>query len=141
MTNNRILITGGTGYLGSELVHQAATQGWDIIATYHRQAPLEQPQLRWHTLDLREPDTIAELCATYQPDVIIHTAYIQSGPHLEQITAHGSAAIAQAATKHAARLIHISSDAIFNGDKTEPYTEQDAPSPITAYGLLSLIHI
>lgn len=134
MTNKRILITGGTGYLGSELVHQAAAQGWDVIATYHRQTPMQQPGLRWQALDLREPQTVAELCTSYQPDVIIHTAYIQAGPDLEQITTNASSAIAQIATHHAARLIHISSDAIFNGEKTEPYTEQDAPSPITPYG-------
>ncbi len=136
MSNKHLLITGGTGYLGSELVRQAARQGWNITATYHSHTPTAQPGVRWQALDLREPHAIAELCASSRPQVIIHTAYMQSGPDLEQITAYGSAAIAQAASQHGTRLIHMSSDALFDGEQaeTERYTEQDVPSPITPYG-------
>jgi nucleoside-diphosphate-sugar epimerase len=34
-----LLITGGTGYLGSELVQQALDQGWEVAATYYSQVP------------------------------------------------------------------------------------------------------
>jgi dTDP-4-dehydrorhamnose reductase len=129
----RILITGGTGYLGSELVRQALATGWEVAATYHSQLPTAH-QVSWFRLDLRDQAACSRLLADTNPDIVIHTAYIQHGADLNSITADGSAAIAQAAKGAGCRLVHISSDALFDGEIDRPYIEADQPSPVHAYG-------
>ncbi|WP_255603903.1 sugar nucleotide-binding protein, partial [Oscillochloris sp. ZM17-4] len=50
------------------------------------------------------------------------------------ITAEGSGHVARAAADLGARMVHMSSDVIFDGERAEPYTEDDPPAPISAYG-------
>jgi dTDP-4-dehydrorhamnose reductase len=128
-----LLITGGSGYLGSALVHLAATQGWQVAATYHSQRPSDSPA-ELFPLDLRDRVATADLISSMRPTVLIHTAYVQSGPDLWPITAEGAAVVAQAAYAVGTRLLHLSSDVVFDGERTGAYTEYDPPAPISEYG-------
>ena len=69
-----------------------------------------------------------------RPDVVIHTAYRQDGDLARQIVVDGSENVARAAAAVGARLIHLSTDVVFDGRKGAPYVEEDSPSPCTAYG-------
>lgn len=130
----RILITGGSGYLGAELVRRAlATQVWDVTATYHTHA-VRVPGARFVPLDLRDADVVQRLAADVQPDVVVHTAYVQRGPLLWDVTALGAGRVAEAARHVGARLIHMSSDVVFDGERVGAYTEHDPPNPISPYG-------
>lgn len=129
----RVLITGGSGYLGRELVRLGLAAGWDVTATYASRMP--QPSgARLLPLDLRQPGAALALVRAAQPQIVIHTAYVQGGPDLAAITAQGPGEVAAAARSVGARLIHLSSDALFDGESQRPYTEDDQPSPITPYG-------
>ena len=128
-----LLITGGTGYLGTELVRQALAQGWDVAATCHTQ-PHGHPEVRWLRLDLRDAADTEQQIRALRPAAVIHTACVQAGPDLHAITALGSAAVARAAAACGSRLVHISSDAIFDGEQQRPYREEDLPAPVNAYG-------
>jgi dTDP-4-dehydrorhamnose reductase len=108
-----LLVTGGTGYLGGELVRQAGSAA-------------EHPRL-----ELLDPVTVRRGLEAVRPSTVIHTAYRQDDP---QVTAGGSAAVAEAAAAVGARLIHISTDLVFDGTKREPYTEDDEPNPLDDYG-------
>jgi dTDP-4-dehydrorhamnose reductase len=66
-----------------------------------------------------------------RPAAVIHTAYRQDD---RATTLDGAAAVAGAAATVGARLVHVSSDVIFDGSKPGPYAEEDPPSPITDYG-------
>src|SRR5262245_51227634 len=102
----RILITGGAGYLGSELVRQAQGQGWEVAATSFTQ-PLTDGLARSIALDIRNESAVERAFADVQPDVVIHTAYRQNGPDLWATTVTGTGVIARAARQAGARLIHM----------------------------------
>jgi dTDP-4-dehydrorhamnose reductase len=128
----RLLITGGAGYLGSELARQALELGWEVTATCFVRRPTASSTLV--TLDIRDRSAVDRVFGEVQPDVILHTAYRQSGSDLWATTAEGAGIVARAAWQVGARLIHMSSDALFDGEREGAYIEHDRPSPITPYG-------
>ena len=119
----RILVTGGAGYLGSELCRQAVEAGHDVIATQLRTpAPYGRPL----ELDLRDPFELPEV------DVVVHTAYVQADPDMIVRSTRNVAAAARGA-----RLIHLSTDLVFDGEHA-PYAEDDEPDPVSDYGRAKL---
>jgi dTDP-4-dehydrorhamnose reductase len=128
----RLLVTGATGYLGRRLARQAAGLGWEVHGTR-----LTQPG-PWPQLDLRDAGAVANLVAGLHPDAVVHTAYRQGGPEQWQVNVEGSAAVAGAAAAVGARLVHLSTDFVFDGEKQVAYSEDDDPVPVTPYGRAKL---
>jgi dTDP-4-dehydrorhamnose reductase len=69
-------------------------------------------------------------------DAVIHTAYVQGD---RSVTAGGTVAVAAACAAAGARLVHVSTDVVFDGRLGRPYREHDRPSPITDYGRSKLV--
>ena len=111
----RVHITGATGYLGSELVRQ-------------------RPDASTERVEIRDAAAVGELLERVRPDVVIHTAYRQEGPDAHAIVAGGSEHVARTAAAIGARLVHLSTDVVFDGRKGSPYREVDELAPVTAYG-------
>lgn len=125
----RILIAGGSGYLGGALARQAAHAGHEVVATYHS-APGSLAGVRWQRLDVRCRDNVRELIDATSPDVILNAAYrYDDWP----TTADGAGYLAVAAGRAGAHLVHISSDAVFSGAAAS-YDESARPDPVMPYG-------
>ncbi len=125
-----MFITGASGHLGREVARQAVAHGWTVTGTFMRAAQSIEG-VSWRQLDVRDAAAVLECACAVQPLAIIHTAVAE--PNVWATNADGAAFVAQAAKECGARLVHVSSDAIFNGAGGY-YTEADAPEPITPYG-------
>jgi dTDP-4-dehydrorhamnose reductase len=124
----RVLVTGGAGYLGRELIGRAAARGWAVQATFHAQRTAAQAE--WVRLDIR--DDVAVGAAVAGIDCVIHTAYRQS-EDTWSTNVDGSQVVARAAAAAGARLVHLSTDIVFDGARGG-YCEEDTPQPVNDYG-------
>ena len=135
-----VLIVGGTGFLGAELVRRAARRGHTTHAT-HRQRPIAADvalTATWHPLDVTDAEAVAALVDAVRPDVVANAAYQQNGPDVDAICNVGAASLASACAAVDARFVHVSTDLVFDGTLGRSYTEADEPSPIMAYGQAKL---
>jgi len=131
----RILVTGAGGYLGSEVCAQAEARGLDVVA-----ARLRSPAPHGHAvqLDLRDDDAVHRVFLEHGPDVVVHTAYRQAEELLQGDVVCATRNVADAADRVGARLVHLSTDLVFDGEHGAPYTEDAEPRPISAYGQAKL---
>ncbi|MFQ5612085.1 MAG: SDR family oxidoreductase [Anaerolineae bacterium] len=131
----RLLITGASGYLGRRLARRAATTGFEVIAAYGRQWA-KVTAGRPLALDVTDAQAVRRAVASHRPQVIVHCAAANPGrPEAEMmaVNAEGSRHVAEAATAAGARLIHLSTDVVFDG-RHPPYDEDAPLSPVNPYG-------
>jgi dTDP-4-dehydrorhamnose reductase len=124
----KILLTGAAGQLGHELQKSLAPLG--ELHAFDR-----------CTLDLADPDAIARTLREIGPDLIVNAAAYTAVDKAENDTAAALAInvtapdlLATEAKKTGARLIHYSTDYVFNGEGTKPWLETDTVAPINVYG-------
>jgi dTDP-4-dehydrorhamnose reductase len=126
----RLLVTGGSSYLGRHLV-PLALPDFDVLYTFFQHDPLGLPGGR--CLNVQDETAVSQLVTTFQPDVIIHLAGSNRGADMADVIVQGAAHITQAARQVNARLIHLSTDCVFSGLEP-PYDETAVPTPVNAYG-------
>ena len=124
----RILLTGGGGLLGTELIKLDA----EIVA------PGKQE------LDVTEDEAVARYVADLEPDVIIHAAAITNNREIEadpsealDVNIHGTTSIARACLGTRIRLVYLSTDYVYRGDRGN-YSESDELSPTNLYAWTKL---
>jgi dTDP-4-dehydrorhamnose reductase len=124
----RLLIIGGSGYLGRALTARAGG-GWRVVATR-----LSQPGAG-PVLDVRDAPSVRRLISELRPDVIVNTAYLQAGDAMDEVNVTGAGIVAEAAAFAGARLVHLSTDFVFGGDRRRGgYGEGDPAQPVNDYG-------
>jgi dTDP-4-dehydrorhamnose reductase len=128
----RILLTGATGQVGWELRRALLPLG-DVIAPGRDR------------LDISSADSIRSAVREFAPNLIINAAAYTAVDTAESesalaMTINGVApgVLAEEAKRVRALLVHYSTDYIFDGTKYEPYTEADAPNPVSVYGRTKL---
>ncbi|TMR93481.1 SDR family oxidoreductase [Nonomuraea basaltis] len=125
----KVLIVGGSGFLGGELLRLCAASGHDVGATYLTR-PGTCPGVAWLPLDVRSRADAAAVAGAFRPEVTINAAYRQAD---WTATADGAAHVALAVTEAGGRLVHVSSDAVFSGS-APGYDETSVPDPVSPYG-------
>lgn len=128
----RLLITGGSGYLGGWLMPTAAAQGWEVHGTYWSQ-PFTSSAGTAHQLDLTQPRAVGALLDQLQPAAIIHTACSNRDAGNLTSIEPAAQALALAAQQRGTRLVHVSTDLVFDGEHA-PYADDSPPLPKGAYG-------
>jgi len=136
----KFLITGSTGFLGSNLIKFFNSKGYEVLGTYHREPPnLIGPV--YHQGDLLDKFFLNSLISREHPHVVINCVGMvdlnvcEENPSLaEQANAKTVENLAEACTLNKVRLIHISTDHLFDGMKSY-YTEEDKCQPVNQYGL------
>ncbi|HKI92516.1 MAG TPA: sugar nucleotide-binding protein, partial [Gaiellaceae bacterium] len=131
----KMLVTGGAGYLGSEVCRLAVAAGHDVIAL---RLHAEPPHGRAVRLDLRDDDDVQRSFMKHGPELVVHTAYRQAEEALAGDVVRATRNVALAAHRVGARLVHVSTDLVFDGEKGSPYTEDDEPRPVSPYGQAKL---
>lgn len=131
----KVLLFGASGQLGREFVQrwQRSPGAMQLTAPTRAQ------------VDLSRPDQIRNLIFALQPHIVINAAAYTAVDQAESdpdaalmINAAAPAAIAEACRQIDARLIHFSTDYVFDGAKGTPYVESDAANPLNVYGRTKL---
>lgn len=127
----RILITGSNGQLGTDL--QTAFIHHEVTALSHSQ------------LDIAERASIDEAFSSYRPDVVINTAAYHKVDECEAFTEKTFSVntvaprnLAEACISKSAKLVHFSTNFVFDGSANQPYAEEDTPAPLSVYGVSKL---
>lgn len=137
----KILLTGASGLVGAAFAHVAAARGHEVVGVTGRFRG-ELPGLTCRlALDLADQtQTIAAVRET-MPDAIVNCAAISETGACETDPAGSEAlnvalpsALARTAAELETRLIHVSSEQVFDGRRTIPYRITDTPSPVNRYG-------
>jgi dTDP-4-dehydrorhamnose reductase len=126
-----LLITGGSGYLGAQLAKAAQAQGWRVYATYYTR-PIALTRGIAVPLDLRDADKAGAVIRNIHPLAVIHTACSNRGEQAQAIVP-AAKSVASAARELGLRLVHVSSDMVFDGEHA-PYSDDTPPAPISDYG-------
>lgn len=128
----RVLLLGNTGQLGWEAQRSLACLG-------------EVTALDYPDVDFTRPESLRALVEQVKPQIIYnaaaYTAVDRAETELETarlINAITPGVLAEEARKHAAVLVHVSTDYVFDGAKGSPYREDDPPHPLNAYGQTKL---
>ncbi len=124
-----VLITGGTGQLGFDIVAKLKSLNIDISAPTHNE------------LDITNQVEVAHIFEQYKPTVVIHCAAFTAVDAAEDnqklcddININGTKYLAQEAAKCGAKFVYISTDYVFDGQGTGAYKVTDKPNPINYYG-------
>ncbi|MEV4824957.1 sugar nucleotide-binding protein [Micromonospora sp. NPDC049274] len=125
----RVLVVGGSGFLGSEVCRRGLRAGFSVVGTFHS-GSIGVPGVAGRRLDVTDRAAVRALVAQVRPDAVVATPYRYDD---WTVTADGAAHVALAAAEVGARLVHLSSDALHGGRPT-PYADDDPPSPVNAYG-------
>jgi len=124
----RILVTGAAGMLGHDLV--------PVLSRSHQVRGIDLGDL-----DITDRTAVAGFIRAERPEVVIHTAAYTNVDAAETdpapakaVNSRGAENVASACRETGARMILISTDYVFDGEKRAPYLESDRPNPVNEYG-------
>lgn len=134
----KILIFGASGLLGSSM-SAAYSKDYRVFGTYVTTKPAIKDA---YLLDATQKEKVSELIRKVAPDVVIDAHGLTGLDYCEEnkdkawkVNVEGAQSISEAANEIGCKMIYISTDNVFDGSKSQPYTEEDNPNPINYYGV------
>lgn len=138
----RVLVTGGGGFVGSNVVAVAVARGHETLATVRNPPPRPHRSCRYLAVDLLDEAATREAVIEARPDLIVHTAILNDprGIYAERVLAWSAyvgvtRTLARAANEVGAVLLTVSTDWVFDGTQAMA-DEATPPNPINYYGVL-----
>jgi dTDP-4-dehydrorhamnose reductase len=138
----KVMITGASGQLGLALYRLLQDDSaYELLRTNALASEDKQVQ----ALDITEELAVKEYIQVHKPDIIINCAAMTSVDLCEteeetayRINALGPKYLAMEAEQIGAKLVHVSTDYVYDGLGNEPYTEESSPNPLSVYGKTKL---
>ena len=142
----KILLTGSSGLLGHAYALAAVRRGHTVTALYHQNRPIADGLAKTIQLDASEPEELTKIAIELWPDAIVNCAAISNATSVEadamraeKINVALPRLLAQLSTHLGARLLHVSTDMVFDGQSEQPYRSTDMPAPTNLYGQTKLM--
>lgn len=133
-----LLLTGANGFLGRRL-QEGLSGAWRVVGASRTASGPGTA-----ALDLADPASIARVFDTVRPSAVVHCGAVADPDAAERdpalaraVNADATRALARLCAGARARLIHLSTDLVFDGEKGD-YDEDDAPNPLSVYGRTKL---
>jgi len=135
----KVLITGASGLLGRKLA-KALSEGYEVIAT-DKTHPAYPDSVR---MDIVDESEVTRVLSRARPELVVHAAAETDVDKCEinrdlawSVNAKGTRNIASACGKISVKLVYVSTDYVFDGEKGL-YNERDQPNPVNYYGVTKL---
>lgn len=129
----KLLVTGAAGMLGRDVMLAAGNAGHDLVGYGRAELDVTNPEALARKFDLERPDVVIN-CAAWTD--------VDGAEEAEEaafaVNGKGAGNVAAAAGEIEARVLHVSTDYVFDGAKGAPYVESDQPAPQSAYGRTKL---
>jgi len=129
----KLLVTGAAGMLGRDVMLAAGNAGHDLVGYGRAELDVTNQATLDRKFDLERPDVVIN-CAAWTD--------VDGAEDAEEaafaVNGSGAGNVAAAADKVEARILHVSTDYVFDGAKGSPYVESDQPAPLSAYGRTKL---
>lgn len=137
----RVLVTGVSGLIGSNVAAAAAQQSWEVLGGW-KEVPVQIDGVRGLRLDMADRKACASAAMHFEPDVIVHAAggvalsRFERDPYMTQLDYVGAEHTLAAARAVRARYVLVSCDWVHSGYRPPgmTFSESDPPEPVNAYG-------
>ena len=140
----KVWITGGTGFVGSNIVHRAIEQGDEVMTTVHTFQPPPAALYATDAVDMTDENAVFTSIDRFGPDLVVHCAILNDfgGLYRDRTAAWNAYVTSTAITAHAAAemgaaYVLISTDWVFDGTQGGA-DEATPPNPVNFYGVLKM---
>jgi dTDP-4-dehydrorhamnose reductase len=128
----RVAVIGANGQLGTDLV-EVFSKEYDVIGLNHSD------------IEITDTDSVKNVLSSAKPNIVLNTAAYHIVPEAEKfpdkafhINGTGVLNLTKVCQGLGIRLVHYSTDYVFDGKKQKPYTEDDCPNPLNVYATTKL---
>ena len=136
MLSKKLMIFGGSGFVGGNLARIAGQKGWAVCVADNR--PLLGAE--WWSVNVADPDMVEQAIDAVRPSAVVNVAAVADIDLAERerdlarrVNVDGARTLAETCARRGIRYVFFSSDAVFDGTGRN-YAEADPPNPVNFYG-------